>query len=341
MTLTLVTGGGGFVGGHVAAALLARGERVRVLDLDPAGAPAGAEAVAGSILDPAALASAVAGADAVIHAAALAALWVPRAADVDRVNRAGAEAVFAAARRVGARVVHVSSFTTLVGGPPRTAALDESVELPPEAMLGPYPRAKRAAELAALASGADVVIALPSAPVGPGDRRLTPPTRLIRDLARGALPALVEAPINLIDVGALAEGLIRARDRGRSGRRYLLCGGDISIGDLAEKVAALTGAPAPRVRVPMALALAAARVEAGVAAITGRAPAAPLTGVRIAARRPRFDGRRAREELGFAAPDIDAALKATVRWLAATAGTREGGEIAQDRRDAGRDRGIW
>ncbi|MFQ5566342.1 MAG: hypothetical protein ACE5EU_08270, partial [Paracoccaceae bacterium] len=120
-----------------------------------------------------------------------------------------------------------------------------------------------------------------------------------------------------VDVRALAEGVIAARDRGRSGERYLLSGEDLTMADLAARVAALAGVAAPRFRVPHWLALAAARVEAGVAAVTKRPPAAPLTGVRLAGRRVRFDNAKARGELGFAPPPIDGALADAVAWMRA------------------------
>ena len=263
---TLVTGAGGFLGSHVAAALAARGEPVRALDIVfPAALPKGVERIDGSILDAAALAGAMAGAGAVIHCAAIADLWAPRRWAYDRVNMRGTCEVLIAARRSGARVVQVSSYVTLIGGPDQgEATLDETVELTPTDMLGHYPRSKREAELAALCAvrmGQEVVIVQPSAPVGPGDHRLTPPSRMIRNLAAGKTPAVLDCLLNLVDVRALAEGVIAARDKGRSGERYLLSGEDLTMAQLAAKVAALAGVAAPRFQAPHWLALAAARVE--------------------------------------------------------------------------------
>ncbi len=318
MTRTLVTGGAGFIGGAVVRHLLARGEAVRILDTRPG--PPGVDGVTGSILDPRALEAAMAGIDAVIHCAAIARLWTPDRGGFARVNVAGTAAVLGAVAAARVRMVHVSSFTTLVGGPRRDAPHDETVELDPAALLGPYPRSKRAGELAALdaaAAGADVVIALPSAPIGPGDRGATAPMALLRDVARGALPGYLDGPINLVDLGALAGGLVAARDRGVAGRRYLLAGEDLPMADVLGRIAAAAGTAPPGWRVPAALALAVARADAMRAALTRRPPRAPLTGVRIALRQPRFDAARARAELGFAPPPVDAAIADAVAWLRA------------------------
>lgn len=316
----LVTGAGGFVGGHVAAHLAAAGRRVRAFDLGfPAALPSGVEQVEGSVLDASDLTRAMEGVTGVIHAAAIAHLWTRDPAEYLRVNLDGTARVLHAAAVAGARMVHVSSFTTLVGREAGDGAvLDGRVALAPEALLGPYPRSKRLAELAveaAAAGGQDVLAVLPSAPVGPGDTRLTPPTAMIRDLAAGRTPALVDCVLNLVDVRALAAGIACALDRGVAGRRYLLSGENIAMRDLAAMVARISGVPAPRTTVPMAVALAAGRVEAVVARITGRAPKAPLTGVRLAARRVRFDAGRARDELGFAPPPVEAALADAIAWL--------------------------
>jgi dihydroflavonol-4-reductase len=319
---TLVTGAGGFLGGHVVAVLAARGEAVRALDIAfPAPLPERVERIEGSILDEDLLGRAADGAGAVIHCAAVADLWTPRKFAYHQVNMRGTCEVLIAARRAGARVVHVSSYVTLIGGPDAgEATLDETVELSPSDLLGPYPRSKREAELAALSvarMGQDVVIVQPSAPVGPGDHRLTPPSRMIRDLAAGKTPAVLDCLLNLVDVRALAEGVIAARDKGRSGERYLLTGEDLTMAEVAAKVAALAGVAAPRFRAPHSLALAAARVEAGISALTKRPPNAPLTGVRLAGRRVRFDNAKARGELGFTPPPIDTALADAVAWMRA------------------------
>lgn len=321
--ITLVTGAGGFIGGRVVNSLVAAGEPVRALDIAWGTPPlADAERVTASILDPDALGRAMQGVGAVIHAAAITRLWSPGRFDYDRVNGLGTARVLAAARRARARVVHVSSYVTLVDrDTPSGATLDETVEVPPSRLVGDYPRSKRQAELFALsaaAAGQPVTIVLPSAPIGAGDANLTPPTVMLRDLAASRTPALLDCLLNLVDVSAVADAIIAARDRGVPGERYLLTGEDLSMRAVAGSVARLTGRRAVRRTVPIGVAFAAARAEAAWARLTGRPPTAPLTGVRLAGRPCRFDNAKARAALGFAPRAFEACLAEALDWLRAT-----------------------
>lgn len=316
----LVTGAGGFLGGRLCAALRGSGVPVRGLDLHyPAGKHQ--DDVTGSILEQETLSKVCNGIDGVIHAAALAHLWTPGRFDYDRVNGIGTCRVLAAARRAGAPIVMVSSYTTLIDRDvaDRTV-LDETAEIVPNRLLGRYPVSKRQAELfvqAAAGVGQQACIVMPSAPVGPGDFNLTPPSAMIRDLALGKTPALLDCLLNLVDVRAVADATIKALDSGAPGRRYLLAGESTSLPDLAARVATLSGRAAPRTRVPLAVALAAARVEALISRFSGKPPRAPLTGVRLAARKVEFDSARAKSELEFSPRSLDEVLFEAVEWLIA------------------------
>jgi dihydroflavonol-4-reductase len=78
VTQTLVTGGSGFIGQHLVAALLAQGCRVRILDLRPPSYPgAGAQYIKGSILDTQLVRKALDDVAEVYHLAALPGMWMP------------------------------------------------------------------------------------------------------------------------------------------------------------------------------------------------------------------------------------------------------------------------
>ncbi len=315
----LLTGAGGFLGRHLAAGLLRRGHAVVAVDLAfPVSLPQGSEVVEASVTDAPAMSVAAAGCDAVIHAAAITGLWARDVDEFDRVNAGGAAIVLGAAADAGAsRGVLVSSYTTLVSGrrgaPHRV--LDETEELAPEALLGAYPRSKRRAELIAAKAGVPTAIVLPSAPIGPGDARPTPPGALLRDLVNGDIPAMIDCVFNLVDVRAVADGVIAALEKGEGGRRYLLSGMDVDTDALLALVERVTEVPMPKARVPYGVALAAARVEAGLARLTGRPPKAPLTGVRLAGPNLSFAPERARQELGFAPQPVARAVRDALRWM--------------------------
>jgi len=344
----LVTGGCGFVGSHVTRALREAGHAVRVLDLadpDPgadfepdrgrdagpstasghggtAATPfAGVEHVRGDILDEAVLRSSMEGCRRVFHLAADPNLWHPDPAHFERVNHGGTEAVLRAARDVGvARVIHTSTEAVLLprrGDGPH----DEQVRVTERDMAGPYARSKLRAERAALryaASGeVDVVVVNLSAPVGPGDRGPTPPTRMIVDFLEGRIPAYVEARLAFVDVRDAALGHVLAAQRGVSGRRHILTAPSVTLGEFFEMLGRVAGRSPPRLRLPYPIAWSAAVVDEFLSRLRGTPPRAPLEGVRMSRRPMRFDDSWTRETLGFRTRPLEDSLRDAVAWLSA------------------------
>ena len=323
--LNIVTGGAGFIGSHLVEQLVESGQQVRVVErpgADVAHLPGGVEVVYADIRDRRTVAEALKGGCLVYHLAANPNLWVRDRREFEAVNHQGTVNVLEEALAAGAeRVLHTSTESILTRAD-SSEVIDENVTISESDAVGPYCLSKLRAENAAMAlarAGKPVVVANPTMPVGPGDRGLSPPTRLIRDFCRGNLPALLDCTLNLIDVRDVATGLIRAMERGQPGRRYLLGGENLSLVSLAGELSDLCGVPAPRWRVPYAAGLAVAYwSEFWSDHVSGVSPKATVTGVRLARRIMHFDPSRSRAELGLVPRPIRTALTDAVDWLRQT-----------------------
>jgi dihydroflavonol-4-reductase len=321
----IVTGGAGFIGSHLVEQLAASGQQVKVIERPGAEVghlPRGVEVVFADIRDRRTVAEALRGGRWVYHLAANPNLWVRDRREFEAVNHLGTVNVLESALQAGAeRILHTSteSILTRAGA---TGVIDEHVQILESDAVGPYCLSKLRAEDAALAmarEGRPVVVANPTMPVGPGDRGLSPPTRLIRDFCLGKLPAVMDCTLNLIDVRDAADGLVRAMERAKPGRRYLLGGENLTLSGLLGMLSELTGVPVPRWRVPYAFGLAIAHVsEFWADHVTGQAPRASVTGVRLARRVMHFDPSRSLSELGLSPRPVRDSLTDAVEWLRQT-----------------------
>ncbi len=318
----LVTGASGFVGCHVARALVERGDRVRALVRERANLAALAgvdvELVRGDLREPASLDRAAHGCNEVYHVAADYRLWVPEPREMFAANLEGTRNVLEAARRASvARIVHTSTVGTL--GIPDDAPGREDTPVAYADMVGPYKQSKFLAERAVLDAardGSPVVIVNPSTPVGEYDFKPTPTGRIIVDFLNRRMPAYLDTGLNLVDVRDVARGHLMAAERGRIGERYILGGENLALREFFERLATLSGMAAPRVRIPYAVAYGfALGAEAFARTVTHRAPRASLTEVRMARKRMWFDSAKARDELGYAPGPIDEALRRAIEFF--------------------------
>lgn len=318
----IVTGGAGFIGAHLVRLLLDEGMTVTVLEkpgakLDNlAGLPI--RIVHADIGLSAAVRPAMDGCDVLFHLAANPRLWARDRREFRRTNTEGTRNVLAAARNARvSRVVYTS--TESIIGPSRDGALcNEDTPATGRDMVGEYCLSKFRAEEAALdavAHGQDVVIVNPTIPVGPGDINRSPATRLVVDFLNGRVPAYMSCSLNLVDVRDVARGHLLAWRKGVSGRRYILGHENINVEQLLQLAGEICGRPAPGIRIPYAAGLAFAYASEFVADyITGREPAATVTGVRLTRRMTHLDCSRAVRELGFHPGDIRNAIAEAVLW---------------------------
>ncbi|MGO9454460.1 MAG: hopanoid-associated sugar epimerase [Candidatus Binataceae bacterium] len=320
--LALVTGGNGFVGCHVARALLARGDRVRIFIREGAdrGALAGldVEFAVGDLRDRGSVERAVAGCNQVYHVAADYRLWVPDPAPMYAANVEGTRNIIDASHRAGVeRIVHTSTVGAL--GIPHGGVGTEDTPVSFDDMTGPYKRSKFLAEKVAVEaarSGAPVVIVNPSTPIGPLDLKPTPTGRVIVDFLNRRMPAYVDTGLNLVDVKDAARGHLLAAERGRIGEKYILGGENLTLKEMLERLARLSGLPAPRVKLPYAVAYGfALGAEAVSRMVTHRAPRASVTEVRMSRKRMFFDSSKAMRDLGYVPGPVDDALAGAIEFF--------------------------
>lgn len=303
----LVTGGAGFIGSHLVERLLAGGHAVRVLEKPGTSTTHlphdRIELVEADIRNAGDVLAAAQDCDVVLHLAANPNLWARNSSEFEQVNHQGTRNVLDAAAKVGARrTVYVSTESILA---PRRSreVITEDTRTTLNEMIGPYCRSKWLAEEAA-ASAADagqpVIIVRPSIPVGPGDRLMGPPSRMICDFCNGRIKGYLAGDLNFIDVRDIAHGIEAAALRGEPGRRYLLVKEQWTILQLLQFLSSVTDRTAPRLRVPYPVALMYAHLEQlACRTVLRRTPMATVTGVRLTQRPFQFDGQRSAEELGI------------------------------------------
>jgi len=321
--LAFITGATGFVGSHVARALAQHGADLRLLvrpnsnrknlnDLN-------ADLVIGDLRDPASLEKSVAGCDVVFHVAADYRLWVRDPEEMYRANVEGTRAILQAACQNGVRrVVYTSSVATM-GFTSHGQPADENSPVSLANMIGPYKRSKFMAEQVAIEAaraGQDLVIVNPTTPVGERDIKPTPTGRIVIDFLKKKFPAYVDTGLNLVDVKECALGHIAALEKGRSGQRYILGGENLTLKQILDKLAANTGLPSPKVKVPYVLALATGVVdEIFTGRIRGREPRATIDAVRMGRKKMFASSAKAERELGWKIVPVDDALRRAVAWF--------------------------
>jgi dihydroflavonol-4-reductase len=314
----LVTGASGFLGWHVARLLIERGHTVRALvrpgsrvdSLD-------VEIVNGDLRDPDSLARAVAHCGTIFHVAADYRLWAKDPSELYRSNVDGTRNLLAAAERAGVeRVVYTSTVGCI--GIPKGGIGDEGTPVGLDDMVGHYKRSKFLAEQVALefaGGGLPVVIVNPTAPIGDHDIKPTPTGKIVLDFLKGDMPAFIDTGLNVVDVRDAAEGHLLAGERGRAGERYILGSENLTLAQILQELARITGRKAPTVRLPYGVAYCAGMCSTVWAGITGSPPRVPLEGVRMARKKMWVTHEKAQRELGFHPGPASQALSRAVEWF--------------------------
>ena len=158
----------------------------------------------------------------------------------------------------------------------------------------------------------------PTTPIGTGDRKPTPTGRIIVDFLNRNFPAYVDTGLNLVDVVEVARMHVVALERGTPGERYILGGENLTLKQILDRLAALTGLPSPTMKVPHAVAMAFAFFDENFTGkLRGKEPRATVEAVRMGRKMMFAKSAKAERELGFQVLPVEAALRAAVDWFLA------------------------
>jgi dihydroflavonol-4-reductase len=320
-----VTGATGFLGSHVARQLLKQGADLRLLvrstsrtdNIDDLSS----ERVIGDLRDVASLKRAMDGCEYVFHVAADYRLWSVNGQELYDSNVDGTRNILKAARESGTRrIVYTSSVATMGFGNNGRMA-NESTPVTLANMIGDYKRSKFMAEqlvLGAARGGQDVVVVNPTTPIGERDIKPTPTGRIVVDFLKRRFPAYVDTGLNLVDVIDCADGHLLAMEKAVPGERYILGGENLTLKQILDMLAAITGIPSPSIRMPYAVAYATGVVDTLVTGkMRQREPRVTLDSVRMGRKRMFVTSAKAERELGWNPAPVDRALRRAVDWFRA------------------------
>jgi dihydroflavonol-4-reductase len=320
-----ITGSTGFVGSHVVQAYTAAGAELRLLTRKSSKLTAlegiQADVVVGDLLQPESLRTALRGCDALVHVAADYRLWVRDPADMYAANVEGTRELLKLAREESVdKVVYTSSVATM-GFKTDGTIVDEATPVSLDDMIGPYKRSKFMAELEAIRaarSGQHVMILNPTTPIGAGDAKPTPTGRIFVDFLNRKFPAYVDTGLNLVDVSEIARMNVVALEHGTPGERYILGGENVTLKQILDRMAAITGLPSPTMKVPHAVALAFAYFdETFTGKLLGKEPRATVEEVRMSRKMMFASSAKAERELGFRVLPVDTAMRSSIEWFLA------------------------
>ena len=319
----LITGGTGFIGSNLSAALVERGYSVRLFrrpssDLTAIG-DLDVEQVLGDLRDPDSLRKAVKGCDTVFHVGALVSYWRRQREEMYAINIGGTRNVVEACIAAGVeRLVHTSSIAA-VGYSDTGAPADETNAFNWDSLDIGYRISKFRAEeevQRGIGMGLPAVIVNPSVVIGERDIHFNG-GQIIRDVHRKRLFYYIGGGTNIAYVGDVVRGHIQAALKGRIGERYILGGKNLTYKEMLSTTAEVVGGIGPLFRLPMWAAKGIASLSEGVARLTTTKPwigRELVAGLHV---RNWFSCEKARRELEYTVTPFRTAVQRTFDWYRA------------------------
>ena len=324
-----VTGATGLLGGNIVNALLAAGHAVRALARNPsktAGLYVSGDVsvVQGDVTAIEGFAAQLAGCDLLVHAAAYFREYYAPGDHWDLLYRTNVDAsrdlLDAAARHAVAKVVYIST-SGLIGPPASGHVSDESTPPGRRTHQNLYFRSKLLAEEAILEwcreHPTPVVHILPGWMFGPGDTGPTGSGRMVLDFLARKLPGIPPGRASVVDARDVADGVLRAAERGRAGERYIVAGRAATLLEISQTLERVSGVPAPRLRLPYLPMLAFAYASKFMGRITGTPVLVTPEAIRTLQEGYDMSSEKAVRELGVSFRPLEETFRDEVAWFRA------------------------
>ena len=321
--MLVVTGATGLLGNALLRGLAAQGAapvRALVRPTSDLTALAGldVETVQGDLRDRSSLLAAFAGADVVFHLAGIVSIARGGLPRLQETNVEGTRNVLAACREAGVRrLVYCSSIHAFVV-PSGGACLSEASPIDPGRTQGAYDQTKAEATLLvldAVRQGLDAVLVFPTGVIGPYDFRPSHTGELVLAAGQGRLGAYVDGAYNFVDVRDVAQGLMAAAEKGRSGEGYILAGHNVTVKELLLSIEAVTGTPAPSLRLPFGLVRTLSPLIPAYYWATRQKPLFTTYSLDVISSGCTMANDKAERELGYRPRPFAETIEDTVRWF--------------------------
>ncbi len=318
----LVTGAGGLIGSAICKELVSKNISVLALltkfeKTDNIRGIPRISILRGDIRDNVLIGRAAKDCQAVIHAAALNALWHKPPSDFYSINVDGTRNVCIAAKQAGTKKFIFTSSCEVMGRAQAGPPADEKRKLSLRRVSGNYERSKFMAEDVVrefVKEGLPATILRPTAVIGPGDIHGTPPGMLIRAFLFQRIPVYYDAGINVVDSRDVALAHVKSLTANGIGNTYIVGAHNVHLRELFEELSCASGIPAPKRTVGYHVALMGTFARKLSSKFTGTHPGITVSGIRTIHHPWFFDTSKVKCELGIEFRPLSETVKDAVEW---------------------------
>ena len=305
-----VTGALGFLGNAIVDNLLSKGKTVRVLDIGQDKyellKDKDVQFFRGDICLTSSLEDFFTVQDdqqlIVIHAAGVVSISSKYSQVMHDVNVTGTQNIVDMALKHNIKkLVYVSSVHA-IPELPKSETIVETLNFDPKKVKGEYSKSKAIATkivLDSVKNGLDAVVVHPSGIIGPGDYAGGHTTQLVKDCADGRLTACVNGGYDFVDVRDVAEGVVLAAEKGRTGNTYILSGEYYPVRKITDAICSVIGRKKIKTILPLWFAKMTAPFAELYYRIRKQKPLFTSYSLYTLQSNSKFNSKKAQEELGY------------------------------------------